>query len=193
VQSMRGQHLLSIWETLVIAAGAGLGMCWVGFITTEWYMPLMDPRMWCVFLFAAVAGMTMAGALLLLIGRIRKPTRWRTGSFLLCVLGLGCWLFMPMLIIAGGRLVPLLGRLNIGDFVPLQLKSRAALYAGAFYFDVLPLFAVLLVIACALGGRPSPRWWKCECSWPEWFGMYISSVWAVAGAWVVFQSYFKTI
>jgi hypothetical protein len=194
MRSAHSDHLLSLWETVVIASGAGLGMCWVGFMTTErWYMPLTDLRTWLVYLFAAVAGMTMAGALLVLIARFRMPNRWRAGTFLLCALGLGCWVFMPMLIIAGGKFVPVFGRLNLADFVPLQLKSQSGHYAEAFYFHVLPLFALLLSITCALGGRPSPRWWKCECWWPEWFGMYISSVWALAGLWVVFQAYFKTI
>jgi hypothetical protein len=77
-------------------------------------------------------------------------------------------------------------------FVPLAVKSRAFPYAEAFYLNVIPVFALLLLlllVACLIGGRPARRWWKCECWWAEWFGMYMTLLLSLPGVWVVVRAY----
>ena len=170
VRSMADRRpALSLGTAMILIAGAAVGLALLRLMPPPW--ELFDWRSWMAAFYAALSGVTMAVAVLLIVARLRGVRRWRTGAMACFTMGTGLWLFAPI--------IPMDRLLHHGFDAP---------FIYSFYFQ--PILGLLLFLAGVVAGKPVPRWWTCRGWWPEWLGMWVLVAWSVAGAFLLLDCWF---
>jgi hypothetical protein len=151
---------------MVLIFGAAVGLWLLKLWAAEdGGLEFTDWRMWLMAVGAVFVGISMVAVVLLVHARTKSRRRWRAGALCWFCHGVGSWLFAPMV------------ALNAAG---IDLNWYSAV-AGIYYVYVLPMQGLVVLIGSIVAVRPARGWHRCDCWWPEWFGMWTGTVWATYG------------
>jgi hypothetical protein len=150
---------------MVLVLGATTGLWLVKLTTQRSGLDFDDWRSWCVTCGSVFVGMSMVAIGLLVHARTKSRRRWRAGALCWFCHGLGSWLFAPMIVLNAAGI-------DLGWY-----DAVAAIY----FMYVLPIQSLVVLIGSMVAVRPARGWRRCQCWWPEWFGMWNAIGWAIYG------------
>lgn len=163
MHSLRPKNQITIAESMVLIAGAALGLFLLRIEHPSLRdLPITSWWLWLLATQAVLGGSTMMGTVLMLVARFRGRRRWGLGAFAWFSSGICLWL---------GAILEVWGRLAQSGLVP-------GTYAEAFRFSQ-PVLSFCLLPGCFLGARRVPKWWALQGWWPEWMGMWSLLLWSV--------------